>query len=201
MAKMGAQMIWDGSLTLASVKVDGEGCLDINSDELDTQAVDVSDGSNIDYGEEFYKVKEEVSENNEEIGEDGEEEEYGEEGGNDVDPNFRRCGQCGELKHKKSIQRHIRLVHQNQKVSCEYCGLKLTSEDKKVIHIQKCHDLVEEVECNFCDKKFRGKALALFHETTTHKYESGNQFACEKCHKTYKTKPNLSRHIREKHKE
>jgi hypothetical protein len=60
---------------------------------------------------------------------------------------------------------------------------------------------VEEVECSFCEKKFRGRAKAAYHETTVHKGEVQNEFKCDLCPKSYKTKPNLSRHIRDKHKD
>ena len=120
-----------------------------------------------------------------------------------IDNNYRRCGLCGELKHKKSILRHIKLIHENVKVNCEECGLQLNSETKLLSHMEKVHgeNDVEEVECSFCEKKFRGRAKAAYHETTVHKGEVQNEIKCDLCPKSYKTKPNLSRHIRDKHKD
>ena len=57
-----------------------------------------------------------------------------------VDKNFRRCPHCQQTKHKKSIRRHIRDVHRNEKVTCELCGLKLTNMNKLRLHMRKVHE-------------------------------------------------------------
>ena len=57
-----------------------------------------------------------------------------------VDKNFRRCPHCQQTKHKKSIRRHIRDVHRNEKVTCELCGLKLTNMNKLRLHKRKVHE-------------------------------------------------------------
>ena len=125
------------------------------------------------------------------------------DGGEVIGSNYRRCGVCGEVKHKKSILRHIKLVHENQKVICVECGIQLNSEAKLLAHTAKVHggNEEEEVECSFCKKKFAGRAKAAYHETTVHKGEVDNQFKCSVCDKTYKTQPNLSRHKRDKHRD
>ena len=225
-----ANAIWDGNLTALGLELDEHGDLVIDSDELmKSEVVDISDPE----GEEEEKELCDEDENlllAEQEGEGGQEEHDGEiwqqegegegedgeeddgedwqeegkgEGGQVIDNNYRRCGLCGELKHKKSILRHIKLIHENVKVNCEECGLQLNSETKLLSHMEKVHgeNDVEEVECSFCEKKFRGRAKAAYHETTVHKGEVQNEFKCDLCPKSYKTKPNLSRHIRDKHKD
>ena len=206
-----ANAIWDGNLTALGLELDEHGDLVIDSDELmKSEVVDISDPEG---GEEEKELCDE-DENlllAEQEGEGGQEEHDGEiwqqegegEGGQVIDNNYRRCGLCGELKHKKSILRHMKLIHENVKVNCEECGLQLNSETKLLSHMEKVHgeNDVEEVECSFCEKKFRGRAKAAYHETTVHKGEVQNEFKCDLCPKSYKTKPNLSRHIRDKHKD
>ena len=217
--------IWDGNLTALGLELDEHGDLVIDSDELmKSEVVDISDPEGeeeekelCDEDENLVKHAIDVVDNwelglaeqegegeggEEHDGEDWQEEGEG-EGGQVIDNNYRRCGLCGELKHKKSILRHIKLIHENVKVNCEECGLQLNSETKLLSHMEKVHgeNDVEEVECSFCEKKFRGRAKAAYHETTVHKGEVQNEFKCDLCPKSYKTKPNLSRHIRDKHKD
>lgn len=171
-----------------------------------------------EFDEEKIQVREEEEEYDDGEGDDAVQEggvgehyegQEGGEGDNDVQDgevigsNYRRCGVCGEVKHKKSILRHIKLVHENQKVICVECGIQLNSEAKLLAHTAKVHgeNEEEEVECSFCKKKFAGRAKAAYHETTVHKGEVDNQFKCSVCDKTYKTQPNLSRHKRDKHRD
>ena len=104
-------------------------------------------------------------------------------------------------KHKKSLNRHIRLVHQNVKVKCDQCGIQLTNMDKLRIHVTKVHEKgnSDHVQCSFCEKTFIDKQKASFHETTIHGEMVENPFQCPACDKTYKTKPNMQRHVRAKH--
>ena len=190
MAEKGADAILQGRPL--SLELNDEGDLKIDSDDLDTE----NGGNPKNMYDVFVEDIEVKVENDEvaifeEVVEDSDE----------IDPNFRRCGLCGQLKHKKSLQRHVKLVHASTKVVCDTCGLQLTSEEKLEAHTKKVHGLVEEIECTFCDQKFRGKALASYHETTAHKQLVENMFHCDVCGKSYKTKPNLSRHKREKHKD
>ena len=216
---------WGGSLSALSVELDEAGDLLINSDELDgvqlpvdtpvesEVILDIPDGEENE--EDLVEVKEEPVDGEVEDGEDGGVED-GEDGevedeavdvGEDdqaIDNNFRRCGVCGDVKHKKSILRHIRLIHENVKVTCDACGQQLSSEAKLLLHIEKVHgenEVSEEVKCSFCEKIFATKAKASYHETTAHKAVVENEFKCTLCPKTYKTKPNLSRHVREKHRD
>ena len=73
-----------------------------------------------------------------------------------IDGNLRRCPHCQVPKHKKSLNRHIRLVHQNVKVKCDQCGIQLTNMDKLRIHVTKVHEKGnrDHVQCSFCEKNF-----------------------------------------------
>ena len=230
MAAQGARAIWDGSLGGMDLEVNEQGDLLINSDELVKSekletTVEISEGEEGNggdeelFGEELeikaeamdYIEGEDLIENGE-VG--GDHDDQNGEGGGDqgdigegeqvIDSNFRRCSICGQVKHKKSILRHVRLIHENVKVSCDSCGLQLNSEAKLHSHFEKVHCENEElpqVECSFCDKTFAGRAKASYHETTVHKAEVENEYSCTLCAKSYKTKPNLSRHVREKHRD
>ena len=107
------------------------------------------------------------------------------------------CPHCGEVKHRKSLNRHIRLVHLTTKLQCNQCGLKLNSKEKLKIHISKVHETADDMkQCSFCEKVFDGKGKTSFHETTMHRGEVANDFKCENCGKCYKTKANMHRHTR-----
>ena len=51
----------------------------------------------------------------------------------------------------------------------------------------------------FVKKTFIDKQKASFHETTIHGEMVENPFQCPACDKTFKTKPNMQRHVRAKH--
>ena len=107
------------------------------------------------------------------------------------------CPYCGEVKHRKSINRHIRMVHLTTKLQCNQWGLKLNSKEKLKIHISKVHGIADDMkQCSFCEKVFDGKGKTSFHETTMHRREVANDFKCENCEKCYKTRANMQRHTR-----
>ena len=56
-----------------------------------------------------------------------------------------------------------------------------------------------DVKCTFCEQMFIDKQKASFHETTIHADMVENPYLCPSCDKTFKTKPNLQRHVRAKH--
>ena len=114
--------------------------------------------------------------------------------------NPRNCPYCGEVKHRKSINRHIRMVHLTTKLECNQCGLQLVSKEKLEIHISKVHEMANEMtQCSFCEKIFDGKEKTNFHETMKHRGEVANDFKCENCEKSYKTRANMQRHTRTFH--
>lgn len=118
-----------------------------------------------------------------------------------IDSNFRRCPHCQKQKHKKSLNRHIRLVHLNIKVKCDQCGLQLTDMVKLRLHMTKVHEKGAggDVKCTFCEQMFIDKQKASFHETTIHADMVENPYLCPSCDKTFKTKANMQRHVRAKH--
>ena len=142
-------------------------------------------------------------------GEEGEgqvvkEEEHEIEGvlaGNFEDKNFKKCPYCDQSKHRKSLNRHIKLVHQTVKLTCDQCGLKVTDETKMRLHTEKVHSdkTDQRVKCQFCEKTFSDKRKASYHETTKHQELSENAYQCPACEKKFKTKPNMQRHVRAKH--
>ena len=85
-----------------------------------------------------------------------------------IDSNFRRSPHCQKQKHKKSLNRHIRLVHLNIKVKCDQCGLQLTDMVKLRLHMTKVHEKGAEgdVKCTFCEQMFidkQKKKVRLYH--------------------------------------
>ena len=182
MEKLGADAIYNGDLSSLGLEVNdnGELILDIAFQKVG------GEGGEIKAGDE---------------GEGGEMAARGDGDFELVDKNFRRCPQCQQTKHKKSIRRHIRDVHRNEKVTCELCGLKLTNMNKLRLHKRKVHEKskAKHVKCNFCDKTSIDQQKASFHETLTHQEVNENPFECPFCEKSFKTEPNLQRHVRAKH--
>ena len=114
--------------------------------------------------------------------------------------NWRKCDICFEWKHKKSINRHKKIVHNTTKHMCDSCGLVVNSSEKLESHILKCHTNVVAVHCEICDKVFVNKQKANYHKSRMHNSREGTDFKCSECSKEYSSRANLYRHINAKHK-
>ena len=197
MEQRGADAIYDGDLSSLGLDINENGELNVNIEGLSETVKEESEELQVNVAEvEGEGAEEEIDEP--EVGEGAPEEDLVEEL---IDGNLRRCPHCQVPKHKKSLNRHIRLVHQNVKVKCDQCGIQLTNMDKLRIHVTKVHEKGnrDHVQCSFCEKTFIDKQKASFHETTIHGEMVENPFQCPACDKTFKTKPNMQRHVRAKH--
>ena len=202
----GADAIYNGDLSSLPLDVNEQGELLVQLDNLsETLKVEVGGELACEEGQAI-KIKEEQridGEMVEDFEEEGVQDYAAEEVENyeEEDKNFKKCPHCDKSKHKKSLRRHIKLVHQSIKLKCDLCGLKVTNEEKLRIHIEKvhCEKDGERVKCNFCEKTFSDMQKARFHETTKHNELAENPFQCPACEKTFKTKPNMQRHVRGKH--
>ena len=114
--------------------------------------------------------------------------------------NWQRCNFCNEWKHKKSINRHIRLVHNTTKQKCDYCGLVLNTSEKLEAQVVKVHTKAVPVHCEICDKVFVNQQKTNYHKSRVFNSREGTDFTCSECSKTYSSKANLYRHMNAKHK-
>ena len=197
MEQRGADAIYDGDLSSLGLDINENGELNVNIEGLSETVKEESEELQVNVAEvEGEGAEEEIDEP--EVGEGAPEEDLVKEL---IDGNLRRCPHCQVPKHKKSLNRHIRSVHQNVKLKCDQCGIQLTSMDMLRIHVTKVHEKGnrDHVQCSFCEKTFIDKQKASFHETTIHGEMVENPFQCPACDKTFKTKPNMQRHVRAKH--
>ena len=161
MEKLGADAIYNGDLSSLGLEVNDNGelilAIALMEAEGDGEGGEMEAGGDGDGGE--MEAGGDGDGGEMAAGGDGEGGEMEAGGDGDfelVDKNFRRCPHCQQTKHKKSIRRHIRDVHRNEKVTCELCGLKLTNMNKLRLHKRKVHEKskAKHVKCNFCDKTF-----------------------------------------------
>ena len=196
----GADAIFNGDLSSLALAVGEDGDLLVDLDIL-SETLKEEVGPEVEIGGEdvqAIRIKEEKGVEVEMV-EDAEEQNFEEE--DFEDKNFKKCPHCDQRKHKKSLGRHIKLVHQSTKLKCDQCGLKVTNEEKMRLHMEKVHSERngQRVKCTFCENTFSDKAKASFHETTKHNEIAPNDFQCPACEKKFKTKANMQRHNRAKH--
>ncbi|XP_073966713.1 uncharacterized protein [Choristoneura fumiferana] len=75
---------------------------------------------------------------------------------------------------------------------CNTCGKHFKSEPELKRHIL-IHSVKKSVSCNKCDRQFNNKLTWLNHLYKNH--TSGEAFICDLCHKRYKRKTYLIRHL------
>ena len=114
-----------------------------------------------------------------------------------------KCDSCGKAYFTPyDLDLHAKSVHEEKRVTCQYCGLKLTRRYTLKNHILAVHSNVAKFKCSICDREFKTNAQLLAHIRTCHKEientESPNMSTCDKCNKTMKTSY-LKNHIKQVH--
>ena len=110
----------------------------------------------------------------------------------------RRCAICKEWKHKKSINHHIKLVHNTNKEKCDHCGLVVKTIKKLQAPVVKVHTKDIPGHCEFCDQVFINQQKPNYHKGCVHNSRDCNDFKCEVSSKAYSSKANI--HMNTKHK-
>jgi len=115
-----------------------------------------------------------------------------------------RCFVCDKEVNKKSIDRHMQVVHsvkipekkerksipEDQKIPCYLCSKKCASLLSLHAHIKNIHE-AEQFRCNDCD--FYGTRRRL--EKHIKKLHSEEVFQCQYCAKILKSKSTLKEHM------
>ena len=70
--------------------------------------------------------------------------------------NVQRCPICSELKHKKLIMSHTKLVPYTKKEKCDLCELMVNTTEDLQAHIGKVHTNKEIlIHCDVCKRVFK----------------------------------------------
>ncbi|KAL0808891.1 hypothetical protein ABMA28_012560 [Loxostege sticticalis] len=104
-----------------------------------------------------------------------------------------RCSLCSyETREMWSALNHCRAKHKTDeqgRLHCPHCDTEASTQEDLSEHIKTQHVLY----CNECGEKFKGKNTLRTHKSRIH--GAKRDFACEICHKTFKTKSRLESHL------
>ena len=117
-------------------------------------------------------------------------------------PNQYDCPECSKtLVNLQGLNLHMKVVHQSQRISCEFCG-KQVVESKLQEHLNKCKITHEkkfsghEFQCQKCKRSFALKSKLKEHQKVHENFRS----ECEFCKQTFASKYAKNAHVNSKHK-
>ncbi|KAL1512878.1 hypothetical protein ABEB36_002390 [Hypothenemus hampei] len=113
------------------------------------------------------------------------------------------CGAC--FSSKSNLIRHVKSHREERAHKCEICGKAFRRLSSKSMHMKTTHASERNDLCTICGKSFKHivflrKHMKTVHETQTNQVKDDNEYSCDECGNTYRTKASLAVHIM-KHKE
>ena len=109
----------------------------------------------------------------------------------------KKCDSCGKSFSAGGFKTHAKLQHSYK---CEHCNLIFVFEKNLKYHLKKSHDVIPEIECQRCHKKFGGFQIPLRHQKFCQKDKS-TRHKCEFCMESFQLSRNLKKHQRQMHRE
>ena len=109
-----------------------------------------------------------------------------------------KCQLCEKSFSTKGLKKHAKLQHS---CKCDHCNLMFVNLSYLKYHLKKSHDVIPEIECERCHKKFGGKfQIPLRHQKFCQKDKS-TRHKCEFCMESFQLSRNLKKHQRQMHRE
>src|SRR6185369_15629642 len=113
------------------------------------------------------------------------------------------CSQCGRrFKDNGSLVSRQRRKHENREKchKCPSCDKRFLEEFELRAHTRSVHTATENKPfgCSFCGKRFPDMGTYDIHMRS---HTGEKPYACPSCPQRYRTKSNLTRHIKEAHTE
>ena len=105
----------------------------------------------------------------------------------------KKCSICEkEFRDKNRRDRHVREVHQQEKVECPDCDETFSKRENMSRHRAAAHNTkAPSFKCDVCDKSFTRHDNLVTHQ----RVHSGEKFLCEVCQAKYSQKGKLNKHI------
>ena len=94
--------------------------------------------------------------------------------------------------HKKKLNYHSRIVHEEKKLSkCEICKKKVFDMNR---HVAMVHEKKKSYKCEYCEKSFSRNYSLNLHNDTVH--EGKKPFGCNYCNTSFSQKSALEKHLK-----
>ena len=104
-----------------------------------------------------------------------------------------RCKYCDKLVTRHQMASHVKSKHENNMVTCDKCGKKLSSDKRLKEHLLLVHDHAD-FQCEQCGKKLMTKS-----GYNRHLLEHDNPkevFKCTRCNFAFRDKGGLAKHMK-----
>ena len=104
------------------------------------------------------------------------------------------CDICAiKFTTKRSLQRHIKIIHELHMEKCPHCGREFKGKDSLKYHIKAFHAEKTTYNCDKCEYKAVRKESVKNHRLKVHIY------TCTFCQITYTEEEDFRVHIKEQH--
>ncbi|XP_055625823.1 zinc finger protein ZFP2-like [Toxorhynchites rutilus septentrionalis] len=102
------------------------------------------------------------------------------------------CDICGlVLKHKYTLDIHLRRHNGDSKYPCEYCSTSYFTSNELKLHMSVVHLNATDFQCSECGLAFKNKKSLILHQKT---HSDQRSFLCFECNMAFKTSAHLRRH-------
>ncbi|XP_063697551.1 zinc finger protein 62-like [Culicoides brevitarsis] len=108
-----------------------------------------------------------------------------------------KCPHCGIVKKLEHLRMHIKRVHRENRVKCEFCEKEFLNKIKLKGHQVQVH-VEPKFECDICLKKFKTKAKMSDHRAT---HFNILRFKCDLCDHMNNDYGNMTKHRKSKHRD